>query len=58
VGDSWWGGRDSNPRPKDYEDFRPERYAARRDERYSSERNAPNTCLLERSDIKINIVIA
>ena len=34
------------------------RYAARRDERQSSERNAPNTSLLERGDIKINSVTA
>jgi hypothetical protein len=28
-----WGGRDLNPRPEDYEDFRPKRFAIERNER-------------------------
>jgi hypothetical protein len=42
-----WGGRVSNPRPEDYEDFRPKRFAVRRDERWMSERSASNTSLLK-----------
>jgi hypothetical protein len=46
VSDTLWGGRDLNPRPEDYEDFRPKRFAARRDERWRCERGASNTSLL------------
>jgi hypothetical protein len=41
-----WGGRDSNPRPEDYEDFRPKRYAPTRIQRVYSLRCASNTFLL------------
>jgi hypothetical protein len=50
----WWGGRDSNPRPEDYEDFWPKRYAFERGERWRSERGAPNPLLLKGAHNKIS----
>jgi hypothetical protein len=50
-----WGGRDSNPRPSDYEVLRPHRCAESRDPRHSGRRQNPYRA--ESSSVNQNLLL-